>query len=121
MDKNIAIATAYYKAIGEKKMADVEKHLHLNVELISPMATVPGKQAVLGAIENFSAAVSNLNIRAKFASEDQAMLAYDVDFPAPIGKVRGAVLMTFKDNLISRIELFYDARPLERKKEEIFS
>lgn len=32
-----------------------------------------------------------------------------------------ASLMTFKDGLITKIELFYDARPFVMKKEEIFS
>ncbi len=29
--------------------------------------------------------------------------------------------MEFKEQLISKIELFYDGRPFEEKKEEIFS
>jgi hypothetical protein len=42
------------------------------------------------------------------------MLAYDVDFPLPIGKVSSAMLMTFQDQLILKIELFYDARQVEK-------
>ena len=41
------------------------------------------------------------------------MFAYDFMFPEPIGKLRAAVLMEFKDQLISKIELFYDGRPFE--------
>ncbi|KJV80299.1 MAG: hypothetical protein ACEY3D_09020 [Rickettsia sp.] len=49
------------------------------------------------------------------------MLALEFDCPEPIGIFRGASLLSFNDGLISRIELFYDARPFVSKKEEIFS
>jgi hypothetical protein len=42
------------------------------------------------------------------------MLAYEADFGEPVGICRTAVLMTFKDDLIVLIELFYDARPFAR-------
>jgi hypothetical protein len=48
------------------------------------------------------------------------MFAYDMIVPAPIGKFRPALLMEFTDRLISKIELFYDCRPFEEKKSEIF-
>lgn len=40
------------------------------------------------------------------------MMVYDVTFPAPIGIVHTTALMTFKDDLIIDIELFFDARTL---------
>jgi len=49
------------------------------------------------------------------------MLAFDLDFPPPIGNLPIAALMTFKNKLIVKIELFYDARPVDMKKDEIFS
>lgn len=49
------------------------------------------------------------------------MLASDFMFHEPIGKLRAAVLMEFTNQLISKIELFYDGRPFEEKKSEIFS
>lgn len=49
------------------------------------------------------------------------MLAFDINFPAPIGVVRSAVLMSFKDNLIHRNEMFYDPRALESNKGKIFT
>ena len=54
-------------------------------------------------------------MHAKFGSEDQAMLTYDMDFAEPIGVCRAAALMTFKDGLIARSELFFDARPFGKK------
>jgi len=49
------------------------------------------------------------------------MLAYDLDCPAPFGRVRGAVLLNFQEGLVIRYELFYDARPFQKKKDEIFT
>lgn len=60
-------------------------------------------------------------ISEKFSSNDKVMLALEFDCPEPIGIFRGASLLSFNDGLISRIELFYDARPFVSKKEEIFS
>ena len=42
----------------------------------------------------------------------QAIIVYTVEFEAPIGDVRSAAFLTMHDNLIAKIELFFDARPL---------
>lgn len=118
---NLALAEAYYTAMKENNGAGMEKCLHSHVQFSSPLAQLSGKEAVLEAAKNFAAICENLKIRAKFGSEDQAMLVFDVGFPAPIGKFPTASLINFQEGLISKIELFYDARPLEKKKEEIFS
>jgi len=39
---------------------------------------------------------------------------YNMDFGEPIGVCRVAALMTFKDGLIVRNELFFDTRPFEK-------
>ena len=118
---NVDIAEAYYKAMEEKDMERLEKYLHPDVIFIGPLARVEGKDAVLAAAKGFSSFLKNIIIRSKFSSETQAMLAYDMDCPEPIGLFRAATLMTFQKDLITKLELFYDASPFEKKKEEIFS
>ncbi|MDB6081062.1 MAG: hypothetical protein JWO53_334 [Chlamydiia bacterium] len=120
-EKNVATAVAYYQAMGSQDLTTMEKCLHPEVQFIGPMAEMKGKEAVLEAAKRFCSMITKVTIRAQFGSNDQAMLAYDMDCPAPIGIFRAATLMTFKDSLIVRLELFYDARPFEKKKEEIFS
>ncbi len=119
----VALANAYYQAMGDKDMAGVAQHLHPDVHFIGPLAELVGKEAVLEAATRFATLIKSLTVRTGVGSEEQAMLAYDADFGEPIGTCRTAALVTFKDNLISRIELFYDARPFEKnlKKEAIFS
>lgn len=120
-EKNIAIAVAYYQAMGNKDLSIMERYLHPEVRLIGPMADLTGKSTVLNSVKNFCAMFNKLTLRAQCGSGDQVMLAYDIDCLAPFGLVRGAVLLTFQEGLIIRYELFYDARPFEKKRDEIFT
>ena len=107
----LSLAEAYYTAMGEKNIAILEKYVHPDIQFIAPLAKLKGKEAYIEATKGFMSFFKTLTIQAKFGSEDQAMLAYDVDFPAPIGNVHSAVLLTFHEGLVAKIELFYDARP----------
>ena len=122
-ERNVASVEAYYKAMNDKDVASVARHLHPDIQFIGPLANLTGKEAVLEAAKRFIFFINEIRIHAKFGSEDQVMLTYDADIGAPIGICRTAVLMTFKDDLIARIELFYDARPFEKNftKDAIFS
>lgn len=108
-------AEEYYKLIGEKDVEGIKKYLDHDVEFYSPLATLKGKEAVVGATGNFMNAIASLKIRAKFDSEDQAMIVYDVDFPGMTSNFPGASLLTFRNNLIVRIELFHDASHFKKE------
>ena len=118
---NMAIAKIFYTAMGEKKIDEMEKYLHPNIQFSTPLAKMTGKEAYLEAAKGFATFFKTLIVRATFAEGDQAMVVYDSDFPAPIGNIPGASLMTFQEGLIIKIELFYDARPFEMIKNKIFS
>jgi hypothetical protein len=113
-ERNVAAAEAYYHAMNANDLAGVASHLHPDVQFVSPMVNVAGKEAVLEAVKRFRSRLNSIRVHTKFGSELQAILIYDVDFGEPIGISRTAALIAFKDNLISRIELFYDARPFEK-------
>ena len=56
------------------------------------------------------------------SKNDKVMLSYDVDLPEPFGLLRSAVLLTInKDNLITKVEIFYDATAFRTNAQEIFS
>lgn len=114
-------AEAYYGHMLQKDFELMGACLHSDVHFISPLATLSGKAAVVEAAKRLSQILADINIRAKFSSGQQIMLAYDFLFHGSIGQLRASVLMDFKDRLISRIELFYDGRPFEEKRAEIFS
>lgn len=120
-ETNLASAEAYYKAMNNKDLSGVAQCLHPDVQFIGPLAETKGKEALLEAVKGFMPLFNSLTVHAKFSSGNQVMLSYYVDFPAPIGIFRAAALMTFENGLISCLELFYDARPFEEKKHEIFS
>lgn len=119
--KNTAVAEAYYKAMGEKDVEVMGQHLHPDIRFVGPMGDMTGKGAVLGATESLLPLLHNLKVRATFASETQAMVAYDLECLPPIGAFRVAALMDFEGDLISSIELFYDAPSFDQKKEDFLS
>ncbi|MBS0625337.1 MAG: nuclear transport factor 2 family protein [Verrucomicrobia bacterium] len=112
--KNLSLAVAYYTCVSKKNIDEAAKYVHEDVEFSAPLAKAKGKTLFLDAVRNFSSFFKNLTIREQCESQDKVMLAYDVEFPDPIGHVPSAVLLSFHDGLISRVELFYDARPFNR-------
>ena len=111
---NTALIETYYKAVGDKNFEKIEKHLHPDVQFIAPLAKMKGKKAVLEATKRFTTLFKTLKIRASFGSNNQAMVVYDLDCPEPIGIFSSSALMTFENGLITKIELFYDARPFDK-------
>lgn len=116
-EKNINSAVAYYQAINDKDLAVIEKLLHPNIRFLGPLADITGKNEYLESLKRFFfPSFKKITIRAQFGTGDQAMLVFDLDCPPPIGIVRTAVLMTFKDQLIVRLEAFFDPRPIVENK-----
>ncbi|MBS4169175.1 nuclear transport factor 2 family protein [Parachlamydia sp. AcF125] len=116
MDKNnLAIARAYYTTLREKEIDKTEKFLHPNVQIIGPLAKMMGKETVLEALKKFTNIFKTLTIRQAFAAEDQAVIIYDLECPAPIGTVPTAAFVTLQKELITKIELFFDGRPFDKK------
>jgi len=117
---NLIIAESYYKAMLAKDFEKMATYIHDNVHFIGPLAEMRGKDAMVLSAKNFGEMLQGIQIRSRFAYNNQIMFAYDMTLPPPIGKFRAAVLMEFTEGLISKVELFYDARLFEDKKSEIF-
>ncbi|MGA2923301.1 MAG: nuclear transport factor 2 family protein [Candidatus Sulfotelmatobacter sp.] len=111
---NAASAEAYYKAMNDKDVSAMARRLHPDVRLITPMEDLTGKDAVLEAAKKLLSFIQSVEVQAKFESENQAMLAYNMHFAGPVGLCRAAALITFKDGLIVRNELFFDASPFKQ-------
>lgn len=106
------LGVAYYTALGEKNIQEVKKYLHPDIQFTDPQETVSGKETVLKAAQGFMGVFKTLTIRAKFGSEKQAMIVYEVEIPSLSKKLQAASLLSFQDGLISKIELFYDSKNL---------
>ncbi|GAB4271977.1 MAG TPA: hypothetical protein DIU37_03925 [Opitutae bacterium] len=116
----LSIAENYYQSMLQEDFDRMASYLNPNVHFIGPLAEVQGADSVVSAAKNLCKTLINIKIRSRFSSENQVMLAYDFIFPAPIGCLRAAVLMEFTHRLISKIELFFDSKPLEAISGEIF-
>lgn len=121
MQNNVTLARAYYQAMSEKNLSALEKFLHPDASVLSPLGSVKGKPAVLNSAKHFMNLFNTLTIRAAMGAGDQVMLAADLDCPQPVGLFKAAMLVTCKEGLIYSVELFYDARPLVQKKDELFN
>ena len=115
MNKNIASAIAYYEAMNNKDLSTMAQYLHPEIQFVGPMAEMKGKETILGALGQILALFKTLKIRTKLANDNDVMVVYDLDCPFPIGLLRIAALLTFENDLIARLELFFDARPFEKK------
>jgi len=120
-ENTVARAEEYYKLVGEKNVEGIKEFLHPDVDFQGPLATLKGKEAVIEATSNFMKMFKSLEIRAKFGSEDQAMVVYDVDIPGVMDNFPGASWLSFRDGLIVRIQLFYDGTRIVQMKDKIFS
>lgn len=107
-----AVAVAYYTALGEKNMAGVKECLHPDVQFIDPQENKIGREAVLKAAEGYSKIFKAITILAKFGAENQAVIVYEVEILGVPKKLKAASLLSFKEGLISKVELFYDTKGL---------
>ena len=110
-----AIGEAYYTALAEKNIEEVKKYLHPDIQFSDPQETIIGKEAVLKAAKGFTSFFKSLTIRAKFGSEDQALIVYEVEIPGLSKNLQAASLLNFQEGCISKIELFYDSKALVGK------
>lgn len=117
---HLSLAKAYYQAMGEKNTSEMAKYLDPKVHFVGPLADIKGKEAVLDGVKMLLPFFEKLTIRAIFGSNDQVMMAYDLKCAVPIGTFRVAALLTFKNNLITQIELFFDARPFDKMPQNFF-
>ncbi len=111
----------YYNTFATKDLNGIKKYLHPDLKFVGPMAESKGVDAYLEASKHFFGFFQKLTIRTVCGSKEGVMLAYDFDCPDPVGFCRGAAYVSFTGDLISRIELFYDARPFEQYQKEIFA
>ncbi len=114
MSKNLDVAMAYYQALQAKDLEAIGSCFRDDIHFIGPLANLTGRDSVLEGVKKLFPFFKNFNMRTQFESEDQVMVVYDLECSDPIGNIRVGALLTFKQNLISVVELFFDARAFER-------
>ena len=119
-EKNLNIVLSYYKAMVKSNFNAMSEYLSDDVCLLSPLDEIKGKESVLAAAKNFGEMLEDIEIKSQFSDNKQVMLMYKMIALEPIGSFKAAVLITLQDSKITKIELFYDARPFVKIKDDIF-
>lgn len=112
MTDTMTLGEAYYKALGEKNIEEVEKYLHSGIVFSDPQEKAIGKETVLTAAKRFMGIFKSFTIQAKFGSKTQAMIVYEVEIPGLSKPLKAASLLSFQEGLISEIELIYNMKSL---------
>jgi hypothetical protein len=68
----------------------------VNLKFIKKVFLYDFREAVLKAAKGFTGIFKTLTIRAKFGSEDQAMIVYDVEIPGLAKNLHAASLLSFR-------------------------
>lgn len=118
---NVAVAEVYYSAVAQRDIAGMEKCLHPAVQLKNPLGVTSGREAVLEAAKKILPLFESLRIRTMLSAGDQVVVIWDLVFPAPIGNMPSASLLTFRDGLIANIEIFCDLRAFETSRAANFT
>jgi len=108
------IANEYLNVWKEKNTDAIAALIHPEVHFKGPMAEFEGKDQFLAACHRMFPMLREFRVRSTAASENQVVAIYDFVCIEPIGVCRTAELITFDDDLIRGVELFFDARPFEK-------
>ena len=116
MNANILeLGEAFLNAFNEKDISKITAMVHPEIRFKSPLNEASNREGYLAVVRRLLANIKGLRIKSKFASGNQAMFAYDLNFNEPIGLVGSALLMTFEGDQIKDLEVFYDARRFEKE------
>lgn len=118
--QNRKVGQAYYEAMGARDLGAIEQYLHDNCTFDGPLAKLQGKEAILKSIEELFGFFQHLEVKASFGSEEQAMLAWELTCPEPIGSFAGASLLNIENGKIKSIKLYYDSLPFQKAADQIF-
>jgi hypothetical protein len=108
-EKNRTIAQAYYTAMSNKDVAKLAQYAHPDVQFVGPLSKTTGKEALIDSVTKFMAFFKKLTIRSTFASDNQAVVLYDVEFPAPLEPLASAAVLTIENGLVTKVELIFDS------------
>lgn len=110
----VTLTKRYYESIVSQDFGWINDSLGTDIAFLSPFYEISGKEAVMEVIQKFSEMINDIHIRSIMADDSQVMLAYDVVFKLPYGKERAAALISFQDQKIVHIELFFDRKPFDK-------
>ncbi len=116
---HLKIAESYYLALNNKDLKAINNYIHPKISFLSPLSQTTGKDSFIVGAEMYFEFFKTITVQEKFCLDDKVMLVYDIDSAESSKILRVASLITFKDGLIYFIELLYDPRSFEKKRNEM--
>jgi len=114
-----SIAAAYIDAVGKKDFASVEGMLAPDLAFKGPFMQLASAAEFIGALRRLSPILDRNDIRYVFADADRACVVYDFVTSTASGSIPTIEVVTFRDDKIAAIELFFDRMQFAAAREEI--
>jgi ketosteroid isomerase-like protein len=103
-----SLAVRYIELVGEKQYDGVAELLAPDVSFKGPFTTVNSSDAFIASLRHMAPVWERNSIRAAFSEGDQACVIYDFVSNTQTGAVPCIELLTFNDEKIQSVELFFD-------------
>jgi len=103
-----ALATRYVEACGQHDYDSVAQCLAPDVAFKGPNTQTTGVEAYLAALKRMAPIWKGNHIRKVFADDTSACVIYDFITSTEAGSIPAIELLTYRDDRIASIELFFD-------------
>lgn len=110
-DRARSIARAYHDAWTSRDFVRAADLLASDLTIEVPINSYPTKESFVQALAAFGAMVDRTDMLAEFASDDGALLLYDMHVGA-LGVIRIAEHFTVRSGRITRIRQVHDTAPM---------
>lgn len=107
------LLSAYTEAWSNRDLAAILDCVHPDIEFVGPNVRARGRSAYSASTQRFLGLLEGVVVRARHGTADTAMIAYDFICKPPVGRAPTAELVTFRDGLVGRSEIFFDTRPFD--------
>ena len=107
----LAIVREYHSGWTSRNFAQSIDRLASDVAVEVPVNDYPTKESFAQALSGFGSIVEEVDLLAEFASEDEAMLLYDMKV-AHIGNMRVAEHFVVRDGKIVRLRQIHDTHAI---------
>jgi hypothetical protein len=110
----LELGEAYFDALNQKDISRISALVDPAIKFKMPLGEYLNRENFLSAVQRMLISSRTVRLKSKFASDNQGMFIYEIQFNDPVGTVKAASLMTVEGDKIKEIEVFFDARPFEK-------
>ena len=111
-DDTLAVVKAYHGAWTAGDFEAAKRLLAADLETDVPINTYADREDWIAAVARTRAMATSVDLFAELADDGSAVLLYDMQLPAPIGRLRVAEHFTVAGQAITRIRHIHDTYAL---------